>query len=77
MNLLEEVRGLISERPIIVVHSKSDLHESEEMVDKLAISSITGEGMDNLRERLVEMIAADDISDPLNLPENWPRNDLS
>jgi nucleolar GTP-binding protein len=77
MNLLEEVRGLISERPIIVVHSKLDLHEPKEMEDKLAISSITGEGMDNLRERLVEMIAADDISDPLNLPENWPRNDLS
>jgi GTP1/Obg family GTP-binding protein len=77
MNLLEEVSGLISERPILVVHSKLDLYQSTEMENKLAISSITGEGMELLRQRLVEMIAADDISDPLTLPEDWPRNDLS
>jgi len=47
------------------------------MGNDLAISSITGEGMEHLRERLVEMIAADDIVDPLILPEDWPRNDLS
>ena len=77
MNLLEEVSGLMSEREILVVHSKSDLHISTEIEDKIAISSITGEGMEHLRERLVEMIAADQISDPLNLPEDWPRNDLT
>lgn len=77
MNLLEEVSGLISERPILVVHSKLDLHQSAERENDLAISSITGEGMEHLRERLVEMIAADDIVDPLILPEDWPRNDLS
>ena len=77
MNLLEEVSGLMSEREILVVHSKSDLHISTEIEDKIAISSITGEGMEHLRERLVEMIAADEISDPLNLPEDWPRNDLT
>ena len=77
MNLLEEVSGLMSERAILVVHSKSDLHKSTEIGDKIAISSITGEGMEYLRERLVEMIAADEISDPLNLPEDWPRNDLT
>ena len=77
MNLLQEVSVLISERPILVVHSKLDLHQSAEMGNDLAISSITGEGMEHLRERLVEMIAADDIVDPLILPEDWPRNDLS
>ena len=77
MNLLEEVSGLISESPILVVHSKLDLHQSAERGNDLAISSITGEGMEHLRERLVEMIAADDIVDPLILPEDWPRNDLS
>ena len=75
MNLLEEVTGLISERPIIV-HSKSDLHEKEGLEDKVAVSSITGEGIEELRQTLVEMIGADHISDPLNLPEDWPRSDL-
>ena len=77
MNLLEEVSGLMSEREILVVHSKSDLHISTEIEDKKAISSKTGEVMEQLRERLVEMIAAEQITDPLNLPENWPRNDLT
>ena len=76
MNLLEEVTGLISERPIIIVHSKSDLHEKRSLEDKVAVSSITGEGIEELRQTLVEMIGADDISDPLNLPEDWPRSDL-
>ena len=76
-NLLDEVSGLMSERAVLVVHSKSDLHKYSETEDKIAISSITGEGMEYLRERLVEMIAADEISDPLNLPEDWPRNDLA
>ena len=77
MNLLEEVKGLISERPIIVVHSKSDLHDLADLEDKLAISSITGEGIEDLRATLVEMIAADEIIDPLSLPEDWPRNDTA
>jgi|TARA_B100002019_G_scaffold293383_1_gene320619 nucleolar GTP-binding protein len=76
MNLLEEVTGLISERPIIIVHSKSDLHEKRSLEHKVAVSSITGEGIEELRQTLVEMIGADDISDPLNLPEDWPRSDL-
>ena len=77
MNLLEEVSGLMSERAILVVHSKSDLHKSTQMENNISVSSITGEGMEHLRNRLVELIAADKISDPLNLPENWPRNDLT
>ena len=76
MNLLEEVTGLISERPIIIVHSKSDLHEKRSLEHKVAVSSITGEGIEELRRTLVEMIGADHVSDPLNLPEDWPRSDL-
>ena len=76
MNLLEEVTGLISERPKIIVHSKSDLHEKEGLENKFGVSSITGEGIEELRRTLVEMIGADHISDPLNLPEDWPRSDL-
>ena len=74
--LLEEVKGLISERPKIVVHSKLDLHDSESLEGKVAVSSITGEGIEELRKTLVEMIAADEVVDPLNLPEDWPRSDL-
>ena len=76
MNLLEEVTGLISERPKIIVYSKSDLHEKVGMENKFGVSSITGEGIEELRQTLVEMIGADYISDPLNLPEDWPRSDL-
>ena len=76
MNLLEEVTGLISERPKIIVHSKSDLHEKVDLENKFGVSSITGEGIEELRRTLVEMIGADHISDPLNLPEDWPRSDL-
>ncbi len=76
LNLLEEVTGLISERPIIIVHSKSDLHEDDSLEGKVSVSSITGEGIEELRKTLVDMIAADEILDPLNLPEDWPRSDL-
>ena len=46
------------------------------MENKFGVSSITGEGIEELRQTLVEMIGADYISDPLNLPEDWPRSDL-
>ena len=74
-NLLAEVRRLISARPIIVVSSKSDLLDSTEGVDGLRISAETGEGLEELRGDLIEIIAADEILDPLTLPENWPRDD--
>ncbi|HJL55152.1 MAG: 50S ribosome-binding GTPase [Candidatus Thalassarchaeaceae archaeon] len=74
-NLLGEVRELISERPIIVVSSKSDLLESTAGSDEMRISAETGEGLEELRAQLIEIIAADEILDPLKLPENWPRND--
>ena len=74
-NLLAEVRRLISERPIIVVSSKSDLLDPTEEVDGSRISAETGEGLEELRGNLIEIIAADEILDPLTLPENWPRDD--
>jgi len=43
--------------------------------DDHRISSITGEGLDDLRADLIEIIDADRIEDPLTLPEHWPRQD--
>ena len=74
-HLLEEVRGLISERPILVVHSKSDLHESTPEGASLMVSAESNEGVEELRAVLVDMIAADEVAEPLTLPENWPRED--
>ena len=68
---------MISERPILVVQSKSDLHEAPPEGLGLMVSAESGEGVEELRAILVEMIAADEVVDPLKLPENWPRNDLS
>ena len=73
--LLEEVRGLLSDRQVLVVSTKSDLIEGEEIQDDHRISSITGEGLEELREVLIEIIDADKIEDPLTLPEHWPRQD--
>jgi hypothetical protein len=39
------------------------------------ISAQTGEGLEELRTRLIETIGADEIIDPLSLPENWHRNE--
>ena len=75
-HLLDEVRGLISERPILVVHSKSDLHDSQLEGPGLMVSAESGDGVEELRATLVEMIAADEVVDPLKLPDNWPRADL-
>ena len=74
-NLLEDIRGLISERQILVASSKSDLIDPTIDSAELKISSQTGEGLDDFRNLLIEIIAADEVSDPLSLPENWPRAD--
>ena len=74
-NLLEDIRGLISERQILVASSKSDLIDPTIDSAELRISSQTGEGLDDFRNLLIEIIAADEVSDPLSLPENWPRAD--
>ena len=71
-HLLDEVTELLAERPLLKVFSKSDLHEANES-DVLRISSITGDGIDDLRSQLIEFIAADEVTDPLALPETWHR----
>ena len=74
-HLLSEVRQLMSERPMIVIHSKSDILENPPEGAETLISAQTGEGLEELRSRLIETIGADEITDPLTLPENWHRND--
>ena len=71
-HLLSEVQNLLAERPLLVVYSKSDLHQEVES-DVLRISSITGDGIQELRTLLIESIAADEVTDPLALPETWHR----
>ena len=73
--LLTEVRQLMSERPMIVIHSKSDILDSVPEGAETLISAVTGEGTEELRTRLIETIGADEILNPLELPENWPRRD--
>ena len=74
-HLLGEVRGSLSGRRVLVVSTKSDLIEENETQDDHRISSITGEGLEELRTNLIEIIDADKVEDPLSLPEHWPRQD--
>lgn len=74
-HLLEEVSQLISERPMIVVHSKADLIDEIPEDVQTPISAQTGQGLEELRTRLIEVIGADDVGDPLSLPENWHRDE--
>ena len=73
--LLMEVRGLLSDRRVLLVSSKSDITEEENSADDHRISSVTGHGLEDLRYDLIEIIDADRVEDPLKLPENWPRED--
>ena len=73
--LLMEVRGLLSDRSVLLVSSKSDITEEENSADDHRISSVTGHGLEDLRHDLIEIIDADRVEDPLKLPENWPRQD--
>ena len=74
-HLLSEVKQLMSERPMIVIHSKSDILESPPEGAETLISAQTGHGLEDLRARLIETIAADVVVDPLSLPEHWHRNE--
>ena len=74
-HLLEEVSQLMSERPMIVVHSKADLVEGLSEEVETPISAQTGQGLEELRARLIEVIGADEVGDPLSLPENWHRDE--
>ena len=71
-HLLGEVTELLADRPLLRVYSKSDLHEENEN-EVLRISSITGDGIEELRSRLIKSIAADKVADPLTLPDTWHR----
>ena len=73
--LLGEVRGLLSDRQVLLVSSKVDITKEENSADNHGISSVTGHGLDDLRSDLIEIIDADRVEDPLKLPENWPRED--
>ena len=73
--LLGEVRGLLSDRQVLLVSSKVDITEEENSADDHRISSVTGHGLDDLRSDLIEIIDADRVEEPLKLPENWPRED--
>ena len=70
-----EVRGLLSDRRVLLVSSKSDITQEENSADDHRISSVTGHGLEDLRYDLIEIIDADRVEDPLKLPENWPRED--
>lgn len=74
-SLLSEVIGLIPGREVLVVGSKSDILDGISETDEYRISSVTGEGLEELRSKLIEVIAVDEISDPLTLPDHWPRED--
>ena len=74
-HLLEEVSQLMSERPMIVLHSKADLIAELPKEAETPISAETGQGLEELRARLIEVIGADDVGDPLSLPENWHRDE--
>ena len=74
-HLLEEVKQLMSERPMIVVHSKADLIDELPKGANTPISAETGQGLEELRSRLIEVIGADKVGDPLSLPEHWHRDE--
>ncbi len=73
-NLLAEVSELLSDKEIIIVHSKADLIDEIER-DNMSVSSTTGIGIEELRLKLIDTIDADAVIDPLNLPNDWPRED--
>lgn len=78
-NLLSEVAGFLPQTPLFVIDGKADLLGIEEGVNPesghLCISALEGWGIEQLREELIARIGADDISDPLRLPDNWPRRE--
>ena len=68
---------MITGKPILVVHTKSDLYDEIPSNLDICISAKTGFGIEELRLYLIKIIAADDVSDPLSLPEHWHREDDS
>tara|TARA_Y100001935_G_scaffold149583_1_gene123510 strand:+ start:17115 stop:18170 length:1056 start_codon:yes stop_codon:yes gene_type:complete len=73
LNLLEEVESLMSAKKMIVLHSKSDLPSKRDIPGAMKVSSIESDGLEDLRARTIKMIDADAVGDPLELPDDWPR----
>lgn len=71
LNLLREVRSLVTERPIIIAHSKSDLLKEIPDDAEHLLCAISGDGIEEFRTTLIDTIGADVIDNPLSLPENW------
>ena len=78
-NLLLEVRKLLGETPVLVVDGKMDLLglTEDDIINpetgNLVISATEGWGLESLKSHLIDMIGADEIEDPLSLPEGWHR----
>ena len=79
-NLLKEVATLLPQTPLLVVDGKADLLGIDTGINPvsghLCISALEGFGLDALKEDLVQRIGADDIGDPLILPDGWHRSDI-
>ena len=71
LSLLREVQSLVTERPIILAHSKSDLLKEIPDDAEHLLCAISGDGIEEFRTTLIETIGADVIENPLSLPENW------
>ncbi len=75
--LLEQVTHEMAGMPLLVAHSKADVWRDPES-DRLAFSTVSGEGMASLREAVLGMLPIDDEpeleEDPL---ERWLRGGKS
>ena len=71
-NLLQEVRELLPGRLVFVAETKSDIIEKSSGKEDFRIS---WDGLEKMKESLIQIIGADVVEDPLSLPENWPRED--
>ncbi len=76
-NLFKEVQNMITGKPILTIHTKSDLFDNNPSNFDILISAKTGSGIEELRNIIIEKIASNIISDPLSLPEHWYREDDS
>jgi len=78
-NLLSEVTNMLGDTPVLVVDGKMDLLglTEDDSVNPdsghIAISATEGWGLEALKAILIEKIGADNIDDPLELPDGWHR----
>ena len=76
-NLFKEVQNMITGKPILTIHTKSDLFDKKPSNIDILISAKTGSGIEELRKIIIEKIASNIVSDPLILPDHWYREDDS